>query len=158
MSHDYFCSFQREYLLADVRGCFAVKLTLSYRIMQGSMAGAVSQPEGGASLGTVSAPVSAEVSTLGHVDGAMKDTDMVDQESSSPAQQTDDVLASQQQPQQADGASPSEKQQGSKKGMHISETRYELGAELKQVRRETTVGESKHASIPCLVTTLLHAD
>jgi len=118
------------------------------------MAGAVRQPEGKASNGTVSAPLSAKVSIPGQVDGAMKDTDMVDQKGSSPEQQADDVLALQQQPQQADGALPSEKQQDSKKGMHISETRYELGAELKQVRLEFTVGGSKHASVPSLVTTL----
>lgn len=58
-------------------------------------------------------------------------------ESSSPVQQADGTAAAQQQAQHLEGAPPlqQQQQQRSKGGMHLSEERYELGPELKQVRR-----------------------
>ena len=78
-------------------------------------------------------------SAAGHVNGALTDTDMAPLESSSPVQQVDGASPTQQQQQQQQAAGvlplPEEQQQQqtSKSGMHLSELRYELGPELKQV-------------------------
>ena len=82
-------------------------------------------------------------------------------QSSSPVQQADGTAASQQQPQHPEGAQPlpelkqqQQQQQNSKGGMHLSELRYELGPELKQVsgppHRPSKPGISFGSVVPCL--------
>lgn len=99
-------------------------------MLQGSLAGVSGQQQEDANQNTNSTVP---------LNGALTDTDMVPSESSSPVQQTNGVSSSQQQPQQTEGLpqlpqQQQQQQQESKSGIHLSEMRYELGPELKQVR------------------------
>lgn len=100
------------------------------------MAGATSQQKEDAGQNAKSA--------AGQVNGALTDTDMAPLESNSPVQPVHGASPTQQQ-QQPEGVLPlpqeQQQQQDSKSGMHLSELRYELGPELKQVSRAPAVSE-----------------
>ena len=94
------------------------------------MAGAGSQQQGNAGL------IKAE-RAQSQANSALTASDIPD--SSSPAQQTNGAPLLQQHMQQAEVASPSgqhqQQQQDKQSSMHLSEARYELGPELKQVSK-----------------------
>lgn len=129
-------------------------MTIPIFTLQEGLAGATSQQGEDAGQKAKSA--------AGHVNGALTDTDMAPSKSSSGVQQVDGTSPApqQRQQQQTEGVSalPQEQQQqqDSKGGMHLSELRYELGPELKQVSRvlllvrRSNHNFSHHHSLPAL--------